>query len=145
MTIQGILDLWIEKGAVYKWLTINEWYIDEGQESSGIYTLSLGLDVDDKWTFNDILYWDSNFWEVMFPWHCDWKKGGMFINSYWLTFWFEWFKTYTEHPNEDIYDSCWCAYFGKYCYYYKMQSVLHKDKIKYISNSLTTHSATSTR
>ena len=140
MTIQGILDLWIEKGAVYEHVAIEGMFWNESDHRWNICYNAKRY----SWiALNDILYWDTNFWEIMFPWHCDWKKGGMFIN--WYTFWFQWFKTYTEHPNEDIYDSCWCAYFGKYCYYYKMQSVLHKDKIKYISNSLTTHSATSTR
>lgn len=64
--LQKILDIWIEKGAVYNGVEYSEaeraWDYINFFETKEDYIWSPSCYI----SINDILYWDSNFWEVMF-------------------------------------------------------------------------------
>lgn len=124
MLLQEILNLRIGKGAIYEqkkvlmllpWEDIKFELVSEWEEEWEVIRFSpADLSTVSYVSFYKILYWDNNFWEVIIdcPAH-------NVCSECWL-YWCD-KKTKTTIRNYD---------------YYKMQSTLHKDKVKYISDLL---------
>jgi len=127
MTLQEILDLWVEKGAVYEWVSFDQahlfWkhillYEDVGPFNEEYISLSL----------NDILYWDSNFWKALFP--LDWQYETPEYDSRYVDPVFrDWGVIY-------VLDNVSDAPRVRRWNFLKMQSTLHKDKVAYLSDLL---------